>query len=247
MLSDLPVQNQFVLLIASPADNVESLTPSADLNFCHLIFAKTFEETISALTSRLFNLIIIDLDLCGSKLIEMLKKPDCLNHDTPVIALANELSFDGKRQLISLGFDDYLLKPLTSTHLNELISLWSKNTNLIPFLDSVQTLLSKSKNNKRLVLALYNKLFEELPAEITRLETAIENGRYQLAFDIIHHLNGSVRTCYLKEIAVPASSLESLLIQENYELTSNFIAQIRQQISNLANHRNEIMEFITRQ
>ncbi len=246
MLSVSPEQNQFVLLIAGTPDYVGYLT-LPDTNYCRLIFTESFETTVPALTSRLFNLIIIDLALPCSNLMALLKKPDCINFETPVIALANELDHDRKRLLIALGFDDYLLKPLTSKHIDELINLWLKSAIPFPFSDSIQTLLSKSKNNKRLVLALYNKLFEELPSEIGRLETAIQNSQYQLAFDLAHHLNGSVRTCYLKEIAEPANSLESLLIQQHHELAGHFIVRIKQQITKLINHRNDIIDFIDRQ
>jgi two-component system, NarL family, sensor histidine kinase BarA len=240
MLSDKNQQKQFTTLIACE----ENPTFQLDTTDIVLIYVHTHNETASAISNRLFNLILIDLDINEFGLLGLAKSFDCINSDTPTIAIADALELDQRRHLISSGFDDCLIKPLEANQLIELIDFWRNSSSLTPYIESVQILLSKTKNNTGLINRLYNKLFEELPLQISNIEMAIKNREYKVAFEVTHQLNGSAKTCYLQEMAEIANSLEMCLIQNNFEFADGFFSMLKQNVSTFIKHRKPILEFL---
>jgi HPt (histidine-containing phosphotransfer) domain-containing protein len=243
MFSDINSKKQFTTLIAC-ADVPVLQTSELDIDELVLIYTHTQNEAASTISGQLFNLILIDLALNAPSLLFLAKSFDCINYDTPIIAMAENLDQNQKQMLLTEGFDDCVLKPLNTDHLEELIKFWRENDNLTPYIDSIEILLSKTKNNIRLVNVLYEKLFEELPIQIITIENAIKIGDYKTAFEATHHLNGSAKTCYLIEIADIANSLEMSLVQNNFEYADGFFWMLKQNVSSFIKHRKSILEFL---
>ncbi|MBK8817177.1 MAG: hypothetical protein IPN42_17475 [Methylococcaceae bacterium] len=243
MFLDISPQKQFTTLIAC-ADATVLQKYEPDIDELVLIYTHTQNETASAISGQLFNLILIDLALNAPSLLFLAKSFDCINNDTPIIAMAEILAQDQKKMLINEGFDDCVIKPLNRDRLEELINFWRENDSLTPYIDSIEILLSKTKNNIRLVNMLYDKLFEELPIQIINIENAIRIGNYKIALEVTHNLNGSAKTCYLKEIADIANSLEMSLVQNNFEYADGFFLMLKQNVSSFNKHRKSILEIL---
>lgn len=245
----MPIQpderEQFVALIVAhdncPTSQIQQLR---GIYRTGLVIANTQEKALTAVTGELFNLIIVDLGLVDLGLVSLVKNTGCINCNTPTIALADKVDSIQRRTLIAAGFDDCLSKPLTADNLGELVQLWCSNDVLTSFLDSIQTLLANCRNNRVLVMALYKKLFEELPQQIDQIETALKTGQYQLAFDVTHNLNGCVRTCYLQDIEELANALEKCLIQKKYEFADGYFLMLQQGVSTFIDHRHPILDHL---
>ena len=237
-------QKQFVTLVAHVTTLASHAAELETQCHCAFIFAKTQDEASIAIVSRLFDLIVIDLDLNGLDLLALAKMSGCINSNTPTIALTDIASNERKKSLVASGFDDYRNKPLTADQLIELTAFWQSSTYLAPFLESIRTMLTKSKNNNQLVSTLYIKLLDMLPKQIDNLEKTIENEEYQSAYEIAHHIHGSLRTCYLNEIAEIGGSLERALIQKNFEFAKGFLSMLKHRVSIFSEHRATILEFI---
>lgn len=244
MFQDLNQQKRFFTLIASPSCSVLKESQLADLQDIALIYTHTDVDTVSAVACQLFNLILLDLDLRGLDVLSITKNSKCINCNTPIIGLTDTLKPHQRKLLISAGFDDCLIKPLSQNQIIEAITFWREDESMAPYLDSIKTLLSKTKNNTRLVNTLYNKLFEELPMQISNIEEAIEKGDYKFAFDVTHSLNGSAKTCYLREIAENANALETCLIQKKFYYVDGFLMILKQKVSTFIEHREAILAFL---
>jgi HPt (histidine-containing phosphotransfer) domain-containing protein len=129
--------------------------------------------------------------------------------------------------------------------LDQAIKFWQKTEGLKPYKTAIETVLSKCNNNKKLILSLYLKLFEELPQQISNIEEALNKKQYKLAFDINHKLNGSVKICYLQEFHELAMALEMCLIQRNYEFADGYFSMLQQQASSFMGYRQPILEYLT--
>jgi CheY-like chemotaxis protein len=234
----------FVTLIAytqSPDLTLEQLRNG----FSHtLLLTETPIEAAVALTSQLFNLIIVDLALSEIDLLALVKNPDNINCGTPILALVDKVNPGLKKDLIAAGFDDCLTKPLTAASLDETIQLWQKNEDLSAFINSTQVLLANCRNNRSLALTLYSKLFDTLPQKIAELEAALKAGQYDLAFETTHYLNGLLRTCYLYELQDLATHLEKCLIQNSHEFADGYFSMFRQSAVTFLSHQNAILDHL---
>ncbi|MDO9047159.1 MAG: hypothetical protein Q7U66_05390, partial [Methylobacter sp.] len=112
-----------------------------------------------------------------SELIARIKDPLGINSKTPVIAIINPTKDTQSDQQCPTEFDDYLTGPITEQRLNEVIDLWQIKALA---LDYIQIILSKTKNNRRLTLTLFEKLFEELPSQVIDIKGALKNKQYGL-------------------------------------------------------------------
>ncbi len=212
-----------------------------------LILANTQYDAANAITDKRFNLIVVDLDLDDHALVSLTKTKGCINYQTPIIALVDTNDPGQKQSLIAEGFDDCRLKPLTIADLNEIIDLWRGTSNLLTSsLNSIRTLLIKCNYNKNLVSNLYQKLFEELPLQISQIEQALKTNQHQLALDISHKLNGSAKVCCLHDIEQSASALENSLIQHSHNQADKYFLMLQQCTAAFIKQSKAILDYLAK-
>ena len=136
-----------------------------------------------------------------------------------------------------MGFDDCLIRPVTTEQIHWLTGLQQKP---ISTLDYIQAVLDKTKNNRQLTLTIFNKLFDELPAQIAGIKDALENKQYTLAKEITHKLNGSASFCGLTDIQKPANALETCLINGDCESINPRFLVLQQSVLNFISHQKSI-------
>ncbi len=235
----------FVTLVAqAKATNLftQDLHKSFDSDV--LVWTDTFEDTLTTIGKRQFNLIIIDLKLKGFDIISCIKTPDSANYYTPVVALIDIDEINQRKNLINQGFDDCLVKPLLAYNLEETIAFWRGNNNWAAYQDSIQTLLTNCKNNYVLATALYKKLFETLPQQIDDIDSALQDGDYQSVLSHVHTLNGGVKTCYVKPIETIAQILETTVLEKNYALVDGYFLMLKQKVSVLIDYQQQILNYL---
>ncbi|MDP1665479.1 MAG: Hpt domain-containing protein [Methylobacter sp.] len=180
----------------------------------------------------------LDLHPWQTELITRIKDPLGINNKTPVIAIINPTKDAQSDQQCSTEFDGSLTGPITEQQLNKLIDLWQTKASA---LDYIQIILSKAKNNRRLTLTLFEKLFEELPSQVIDIKDALENKQYNLAREITHKLNGSASFCGLMDIQQSANALESCLLNNNYASAHQHFLMLQQCILNFTCHQKFIL------
>jgi DNA-binding response OmpR family regulator len=246
MYSQFDEKKQFITLLVADTSALPILH-TRDTYDSNWVLTSTLQEAMPTLASKLFNLIIVDIALDGLTLIAQAQSTTSINCHTPIIALVDRLDLALRKQLISAGFDDCLLKPLNASDLNDLVKFWCEKNTLDSFLESTETLLSIFKRNNSVVLSLYNKLFEELPEQVDAISVALNAGQYQLAFDANHKINGSAKICYLKDIETSANALERCLNQKRYDLVEGYFSMLQHSIRTFINHRQGILDYLGRQ
>lgn len=180
------------------------------------------DEALELIETTQFNLILIDLTTSHSDTIARIKTPLGINSETPIIAVANQADVNQIKEQYPLEFDDWLISPITEDRLNETIELWQTKASA---LDYLQTILSKTNNNRNLAFTILDKLFEELPSQINAIKEALENQRYAQAQEVTHKLHGSASFCGLVDIQQAANTLESNLVHNNYtDINQHFLS-----------------------
>ncbi|MGZ5029421.1 MAG: Hpt domain-containing protein [Methylobacter sp.] len=221
----MPLKNkqheQFTILMTS------DINMSRRQNF---VVAVHYDDILMNIETAQFDLILLDFTAdCWnapvpgrlrhfrhpwqSELITRIKAPSGINNQTPVIAILHPEDECTNDQQYQMAFYDCLPGPITEQRVNEIIDLWQGKALAS---DYMQTILSKTKNNQRLTLTLFEKLFEELPSQIVDIENALEHKQYDIAKEITHKLNGSASFCGLTDIQQSANALESCLLNNNF-------------------------------
>jgi CheY-like chemotaxis protein len=226
---------QFIVLMTCDIDSKQSLLKQGEQN---IITANKLNDIIFHITTTQFDLILLDLTVSGLDFITRIKDPDCINNKTPVIALINQteelLSVDS----YPIAFNGSLTKPITKEQLNKLIEPLQTESFALSY---IQLILNKTKNNQRLALTIFKKLFEELPMQIIGIKDALENGQYELAHEITHKLNGSVSFCDLMDIQQPANALERCLLNKNLVDLNRYFLILQQNTLNFTRHQKSIL------
>jgi len=224
---------QFTVLVIS------DINMSRRQNF---VVATHYDDILMNIESAQFDLILLDFTAgCWNapvpghlqhfrhpwqaELVTRIKAPAGMNNQTPVVAIIHpDDEFTSDLQY-PMAFYDYLTGPITEQRVNEIIDLW-QGKDLAS--DYMQTILSRTKNNRRLTLTLFEKLFEELPSQIVGIENALKNKNYDLAKEITHKVNGSASFCGLTAIQQSANALENCLLDNNFANTHQHFLMLHQ-------------------
>lgn len=169
-----------------------------------------------------------------SELMAHIKAPDGINDKTPIIAISQPAEDSQGENQYPIEFDGDLTSPVTAEQLSEIIDLWQAKA-------YIQTIQLKTKNNQRLTLTLFEKLFEELPLQIIDIKNALKNKQYDLAQAITHKLNGSVSFCGLTDIQQPANALESCLLKNDYAAIDQQFLILQQHTLNFTRQQESIL------
>ena len=108
-------------------------------------------------------------------------------------------------------------------------------------MDFVQMMLEKTQHNKELAKTLFEKLFIELPHQVTAIDMAMKNQDFPTAIDVIHKLHGSASFCGLIDIRKPAKMLEICLHEQDLTPVKNHLNALSVQVNLFIAAENEIM------
>ncbi|MGR9045208.1 MAG: response regulator [Gammaproteobacteria bacterium] len=195
--------------------------------------AKDGTEALQFLTSERFDLIFLDLQMpghTGLDLIKKIKQAQCINRNTPVIAITAHAQLSQRKKIIAEGFDECLIKPILTEQLDEIIDLWrplSNQQHSALKQKYSQQILNKTCQNHELASTIAKKLFEELPQQLRLIEIALKNRHAELALEITHKLHGSVSFCGLTDIQKPAYALEQNLLNNDYDEANRTFYKLR--------------------
>lgn len=220
---------KFSILIADDNQINRLLLVNQLQDYCeHITAAQDGTEALNHLKRRRFGLIFLDLQMPGYngfELIDAIRHTKNPNSDVPVIAVTAHALPNQCKEIIAHGFDECLIKPILSEQLEEIIALWRPEHTVEAGSQAsyAHQLLTKTAFDRDLALNILNKLLEELPQQLTTIQTALKNNRWQQALAVAHKLHGSVSFCGLADIRQLALALEKSLISKNYpETNSNF-------------------------
>lgn len=226
------INNCFSILIADDNEiNRLLLKSQLEPYYKNITLADNGKTALSFLQKKKYDLIFLDLQMpyfSGQELIRIIKQPDSINKDSPVIAITAHAQSHQRKTLINSGFDECLIKPVLLEPLSEILDLWltddfntaNDNTDKI---DYVKILMEKTSGNGVLAVTIFNKLFIELEQQSQAIDHAIKTNNFALARQITHKLHGSVSFCGFTDIQTLAKAMEiSLSENDKSQIPANF-------------------------
>ena len=263
-----------ILIIDDNEINRLVLQSQLEPYYRQITLASNGRHALKLLTSTKYNLILLDLqmpELSGIDLIHLIKEKQCINNDTPIIAITAHAQKNQYQAVIDAGFDDCLIKPIFALQLYKCIShLQPEVTELHPGtvqpndhkgegtinatkidrycqteandLNCVVELLTRTQQNRKLAKSLFERLFHELPQQIISIADALKKTDYALAADTTHKLHGSVSFCGLTNIQKAAFLLESSLLNHKSDLIENNFYALQDQVRHFLNAQKTIID-----
>lgn len=233
--------NQFVLFVAQE-DNAELSECRRYLhNYCqNWLSTGLAKDIIHFLGQYPIGLILIDSPLFSFNMPEQLKTDD----DRPaMVAMIDHADLGQKKHLINSGFDDSLVKPIDLKLLAELLDVWQ-----IPRKDPgamvyVSGLLTKTHNNPKLALTIFQKLFVELPKQLLEIKMALDGQHYESARKVTHNLLGSASLCGFIDMQQAAQTLEAHLLRQEYGQTFELFKHLQESTNQLLDKRQAILAY----
>jgi two-component system sensor histidine kinase BarA len=179
---------------------------------------------------QVFDLIILDIQMPGIDGITLLSmmREERPEDDTAIVALTANILDNAAEQLLELGFDYYLSKPIDEEKFRSLVdgSLKRKRTALddnpgedaqdddlsVDFRES----LALSADNDSLLKNIFRLLLKEIPQHQQQLSNAAAQSDYVKLSEIVHKIHGI--TCYtsLPRLKKLALSIQQQLTQESF-------------------------------
>ncbi|MGR9100623.1 MAG: response regulator, partial [Gammaproteobacteria bacterium] len=219
----------------------------------NISIANDGREALKLLMDRKYDLIFLDLQMpkiSGMELIKKIKKADCINFATPVLAITAHAQKEQRDAVIKAGFDECLIKPVLADQISEaierLLKIVSGNPNRSRYEpsdeDYVQGMLEKTQNNKQLAKTLFEKLFQELPEQIKTIKSALALGNTVLAKETTHKLHGSVSFCGLARLQQKAEKMENSFLSGNIRQIQPFFDALEKEVNQFLNQRSEISD-----
>ncbi|PVM83813.1 response regulator [Caulobacter endophyticus] len=83
------------------------------------------DEAVAALSRGSYDLVFMDLRMPGLNGLDATRAVRAKGVDTPILALTADAFDEDRRQCLTAGMDDFLVKPLTPAALREALSRWT--------------------------------------------------------------------------------------------------------------------------
>lgn len=109
----------------------------------------------------------------------------------------------------------------------------------------IELLLHKTKNNRKLALTIFIKLFAELPAQLVDISTAIKHQQLTTAKDITHMLHGSVSFCGLMDLQESAKKLEISLLNNDQKAAQQYLNELKLSIAEFLSQQQAILTLLS--
>lgn len=145
------------------------------------------------LQKNLYSLVFIDVNMPVMNGDELIKKvrAGSINQSVPMIAITAHVQSQRRHLLIADGFNDCLIKPIVLADLQRVVSEWCMSPNGKDGDYYADTLLEKVEHNRKLGRLFLQKLFADVPVQLSNLEQALQNQESEQACEMAHKLHGT--------------------------------------------------------
>ncbi|MCQ8105328.1 response regulator [Methylomonas sp. SURF-2] len=200
-------------------------------------------EAWGFLQGQKYALVFLDVNMPGLTGFELVKKvrEDSVNQTSPVIAITAHVQSHQKHLLTESGFNDCLIKPIVLADLQRIIDQWRVPAGEGSSHYYANTVLEKFDSNKALGKQFLQKLFQELPLQMTELKLALQAHAAQPALNIAHKLHGSFCFYGLADFRASASRVEQSLIAGEFAEACRHFQQLDEKCEALLDMRVEVL------
>lgn len=204
-------------------------------------------DAIKLCNAELFDLIFMDVqmpELDGLETTRQIRAMDNLNCRVPIIAITAHALPEERKQILEVGMDDYMTKPVNIKQLTSMVSHWTGDPLKLPVSKRSETCTQKvtetncpvdmtlgtelAGGNRSLAEEMLGMLLDGLPEDLNTIQKSIELKDHNALLERVHRLHGACRYCGVPELMNACQQLETLLKKKNSLKSSKIQEGIKQ-------------------
>ncbi len=199
----------------------------------NIVLAQDGGEAWELLQKKLYSLVFIDVNMPVINGYELVKKvrEGCVNRSVPLIAITAHVQSQFRHLLLADGFNDCLIKPIVLADLQRVISQWRGPTDDSEYYAGA--LLQKVEYNRKLARLFLQKLFIEVPIQLSSLEQALQSQENHQAWELAHKLHGTFCFYGFEDFRALARELEQGLLEADMPKVKRQFLSITEKFSEL--------------
>ncbi len=171
-------------------------------------------EALQILDTKLFDIIFMDINMPVMDGTTAFKKLRESGIKTPVIALtANAIAGD-KEKFLTLGFDDYLSKPIEDNAFNEILQRYLQSSKPEHPKFNVEKISKELHIQKDVYLKIVNSFFKMVFEDVEAIENAIQKNNLQKIYLGAHKIKGSAGNLRIDSVSSIAKEIEENALKE---------------------------------
>lgn len=213
-----------------------------------------------------YDLIFLDLHMPimgGVAATEAIRTKPNPNQTTPIIAISAFIANEDRASLLTIGFNELLIKPVDIKTLDCVIKKWTSSNTITkaevlteeikqtaeqaPMALDLNKTIELSGGNKQLALEIIQMFMKELPSLQNNMQIAYQEKEWSSLQETIHKLHGSSRFCAMAELQQVAGDFEAVLhknatdkFQLHFDLTNKAIQKLMKYVETEINFEAEL-------
>lgn len=220
----LSLAEKQILCVDDNAPNANLISALLKNTQATVTIASNGLEALELTDQQKFDLILMDIrmpKMDGIEAINHIRTVHNRNVHTPIIALSAHISQNEAKELIQIGFNDYLTKPITKSALLKTIKKWiTKKSDHNPAISNTPVIdmdlsMKLADNKSQLAEEMLGLLLKTLPDDFAEIKKHYNNAYYSELLQHVHKLHGAVCYCGVPRLKDAIARLETALKKNN--------------------------------
>lgn len=208
-------------------------------------------NALELLKKQSFDAILMDIQMPGINGLETTKIIRETGNNSPIIALTAEAIKGEREKCLAAGMNDYITKPINEAEFLKVLDLWLRpNSSISPKTDiemnddnpmyDISLLKTISKNNEAFVQKMLNIFCEQTPMMISDMQTAYNNGDWEVIRLMAHKMKPSIDNLKINSIKQTIRDIENsdpnetdtTILAQNIQLLQTTVEKVIEKIKN---------------
>jgi len=248
---DQPLRDCTILVVDDNDINLKLINLLLSERGAQVSEAKDGAQAIQQAREHHFDLILMDIhmpNIKGTEATRHIRSQELFGSHTPIVALTADAVPETRKEVLDVGMDGYLLKPIDTNQLWNVIypllgkpvptrdtrrqHLHKRNPSLIPIRDRNKLLLATG-GDRKLARQLFSEFCDELPKDISTIRQLFAASRWEDLWEIVHRLHGSTSICGVPALNAVIDELEEQCKHRDTEQTDQLLKELESEADTL--------------
>ncbi|WP_305844537.1 ATP-binding protein [Photobacterium leiognathi] len=252
-------QGRYILVAEDHPINQQILKQQLELLNCAVDIVDNGKKTLDALANKKYNLLISDChmpELDGFELVKAIRQQEQLSTSAPlpILALTAD-ALSNKAHFQDIGFNDYLIKPITLKELETVVYQWlpmnegnsatsplaheeKSNVNEAPYSELIDiNELDAIFGDRETSVDILTQYLTSCDSDLSEFKQAIEEDNIDLISLVVHRAKGAARVMAFHQLDQLCQTIEGAISQnqpiefeEHYQNMTTLVSSLKQQV-----------------